>query len=178
MCSSSRPRPPISSRKAAHGIADDMVSTTLLATKAPVVIAPAMNTGMYDNPVTQQNLEHPARAGLPHHRPGRGAPRLRRHRPRQAAGHADAAARHRAGDHAAGPQGSARAGHRRPDAGGARSGALLVQPLDGQDGLRHCGTRGDARRGCDAGLRPDRAGNATSACSAWISSPRATCTTR
>ena len=34
-----------------------MVTTTLLATKAPVVIAPAMNTGMYDNPVTQQNLQ-------------------------------------------------------------------------------------------------------------------------
>ena len=43
--------------KAAHGIADDMVTTTLLATKAPVVVAPAMNTGMYDNPVTQSNLE-------------------------------------------------------------------------------------------------------------------------
>lgn len=43
--------------KAAHGIADDMVSTTLLATRAPVVIAPAMNTGMYDNPATQRNLE-------------------------------------------------------------------------------------------------------------------------
>ena len=43
--------------KAAHGIADDMVTTTLLATRAPVVIAPAMNTGMYDNPVTQQNLQ-------------------------------------------------------------------------------------------------------------------------
>lgn len=42
--------------KATHGIADDMVTTTLLATKAPVVIAPAMNTGMYDNPVTQHNL--------------------------------------------------------------------------------------------------------------------------
>ena len=42
--------------KAAHGIADDMVTTTLLATKAPVVIAPAMTTGMYDNPVTQENL--------------------------------------------------------------------------------------------------------------------------
>ena len=42
--------------KAAHGIADDMVTTTLLATKAPVVVAPAMNTGMYDNPVTQENL--------------------------------------------------------------------------------------------------------------------------
>lgn len=43
--------------KAAHGIADDMVTTTLLATKAPVVIAPAMNTGMYDNEVTQKNME-------------------------------------------------------------------------------------------------------------------------
>ena len=42
--------------KAAHGIADDMVTTSLLATKAPVVVAPAMNTGMYDNPVTQENL--------------------------------------------------------------------------------------------------------------------------
>lgn len=42
--------------KAAYGIADDMVTTTLLATKAPVVVAPAMNTGMYDNPVTQENL--------------------------------------------------------------------------------------------------------------------------
>lgn len=43
--------------KAAHGIADDMVSTTLLATRAPVLFAPAMNTGMYDNPVTQQNMQ-------------------------------------------------------------------------------------------------------------------------
>lgn len=42
--------------KAAHGIADDMVTTTLLATKAPVIVAPAMNVGMYENPVTQQNL--------------------------------------------------------------------------------------------------------------------------
>lgn len=42
--------------KAAHGIADDMVTTTLMATKAPLVIAPAMNTGMYENPVVQQNI--------------------------------------------------------------------------------------------------------------------------
>lgn len=42
--------------KAAHGIADDMVSTTLMATKAPVVIAPAMNTNMYQNPVVQNNI--------------------------------------------------------------------------------------------------------------------------
>lgn len=42
--------------KAAHGIADDMVTTTLMATKAPMVIAPAMNTGMYENPVVQENI--------------------------------------------------------------------------------------------------------------------------
>ena len=43
--------------KAAHGIADDMVSTTLMATRAPIVMAPAMNTNMYENPVVQQNME-------------------------------------------------------------------------------------------------------------------------
>lgn len=42
--------------KAAHGIADDMVTTTFMATKAPVIIAPAMNTGMYTNPVVQENM--------------------------------------------------------------------------------------------------------------------------
>ena len=42
--------------KAAHGIADDMVTTTLMATKVPMVIAPAMNTGMYENPVVQENI--------------------------------------------------------------------------------------------------------------------------
>ncbi len=43
--------------KAAHGIADDMTTTTLLATKAPVLLAPAMNTGMYTNPITQENMQ-------------------------------------------------------------------------------------------------------------------------
>ena len=43
--------------KAAHGIADDMVTTTFLATKAPVLVAPAMNTGMYTNPAVQDNME-------------------------------------------------------------------------------------------------------------------------
>lgn len=42
--------------KMAHGIADDLMSTTLLATRAPIVIAPAMNTGMWEAPATQQNL--------------------------------------------------------------------------------------------------------------------------
>lgn len=41
--------------KMAHGIADDMLSTTVLATKAPVLIAPAMNTGMWTAPATVEN---------------------------------------------------------------------------------------------------------------------------
>jgi phosphopantothenoylcysteine decarboxylase/phosphopantothenate--cysteine ligase len=42
--------------KLAAGFADDMLCCTVLATKAPVVIAPAMETTMYDNPITQDNL--------------------------------------------------------------------------------------------------------------------------
>lgn len=49
--------------KIANGIADDMLSTTVLATKAPVVIAPAMNTNMYLNPITQQNITKLASLG-------------------------------------------------------------------------------------------------------------------
>ncbi len=42
--------------KYAHGIADDMLSTTLLATRAPVLFAPAMNTDMYEHPAVQENI--------------------------------------------------------------------------------------------------------------------------
>ena len=42
--------------KTAAGIADDMLTTTVLATKAPIVMAPAMNTNMYENPVTRKNI--------------------------------------------------------------------------------------------------------------------------
>ena len=42
--------------KLAHGIADDMLTTTVLACRCPKLIAPAMNTNMYENPVTQDNL--------------------------------------------------------------------------------------------------------------------------
>ena len=43
--------------KAAHGIADDLLTTTFLATTAPIMIAPSMNTNMLNNPATQANLE-------------------------------------------------------------------------------------------------------------------------
>ncbi len=43
--------------KLAHGLADDMLTTSVLACHCPKLIAPAMNTNMYENPVTQDNLE-------------------------------------------------------------------------------------------------------------------------
>ncbi|MEE3392117.1 MAG: bifunctional phosphopantothenoylcysteine decarboxylase/phosphopantothenate--cysteine ligase CoaBC [Lachnospiraceae bacterium] len=42
--------------KIANGIADDMLSTTVMAMKCPVIISPAMNTNMYENPIVQENL--------------------------------------------------------------------------------------------------------------------------
>ena len=44
--------------KVAHGIADDMLSTTIMATKCQVVFAPAMNTAMYENPIVQDNIAY------------------------------------------------------------------------------------------------------------------------
>lgn len=43
--------------KVANGIADDMLSTTIMATKAPVIFAPAANTNMFLNPIVQNNIE-------------------------------------------------------------------------------------------------------------------------
>ena len=49
--------------KLAHGLADDMLTTTVLACRCPKLVAPAMNTNMYENPVTQDNLDILARYG-------------------------------------------------------------------------------------------------------------------
>lgn len=49
--------------KMAHGLADDLLSTTLLATKGPIAIAPAMNTGMWEAAATQENIETIKRRG-------------------------------------------------------------------------------------------------------------------
>ncbi len=50
--------------KMAHGIADDMLSTTVLACRCKKIIAPAMNTNMYENPITQANLERLREFGM------------------------------------------------------------------------------------------------------------------
>lgn len=43
--------------KAAHGICDDLLTTVLLATRAPIVFAPSMNVNMWENPATQENIK-------------------------------------------------------------------------------------------------------------------------
>ncbi len=50
--------------KAAYGIADDMLTTTLLACQCPKIFAPAMNTRMYQNPVVQDNLKILGKYGM------------------------------------------------------------------------------------------------------------------
>ncbi len=50
--------------KIAHGIADDLLSTTALATTVPLVIAPAMNVHMFENHATQDNLHCLSRRGF------------------------------------------------------------------------------------------------------------------
>nr|WP_154957713.1 bifunctional phosphopantothenoylcysteine decarboxylase/phosphopantothenate--cysteine ligase CoaBC [Paenibacillus xylanexedens] len=58
--------------KMAHGMADDMLTTTLLATTAPVMIAPAMNVHMYDHPAVQHNMNLLAERGTLMIEPGEG----------------------------------------------------------------------------------------------------------
>lgn len=49
--------------KIAHGIADDLVSTMIMSTDCPVVLSPAMNTRMWENPIVQGNVKTLAKAG-------------------------------------------------------------------------------------------------------------------
>ena len=58
--------------KFANGIADNLLAATILAAKKPVLLAPAMNCGMWDNPATQRNLETLRRDGFHFVGPGSG----------------------------------------------------------------------------------------------------------
>ena len=74
--------------KIAAGIADDLLTTVLMATQAPVLIAPAMNIHMYANPILQENLRKLRRVGYHLMEPADGLSglRLRRQRPAARAG--------------------------------------------------------------------------------------------
>ena len=50
--------------KIRHGLADNLLTATVLATKAPLVVAPVMNTGMLENPVTKENIAALAARGV------------------------------------------------------------------------------------------------------------------
>ncbi|GAB7028320.1 bifunctional phosphopantothenoylcysteine decarboxylase/phosphopantothenate--cysteine ligase CoaBC [Geotalea toluenoxydans] len=58
--------------KLANGIADDMLTTTVMATKAPVLVAPAMNVNMYQNPIYKENEKKLKRHGYLFVEPARG----------------------------------------------------------------------------------------------------------
>ncbi len=137
--------------KVAHGQADDLLTTTVLATDAPVVVAPAMNVGMWQAEATQKNIATLEQRGFRHRAPRHGLPRVRRH----GGGQARRRRRHRRA-HARRPETSqALAGERvlitAGDARGDRPRSLHRQPLVGQDGhalaraARAMGGRGHAR---------------------------------
>ena len=50
--------------KMAHGIADDMLTTTVLSCTAPILVSPAMNTRMYEKPITQENIKKLGELGM------------------------------------------------------------------------------------------------------------------
>jgi phosphopantothenoylcysteine decarboxylase/phosphopantothenate--cysteine ligase len=58
--------------KVANGIADSLLATVILATKAPIVLCPAMNVNMYENPAVQDNIEKLRHRGLIVMEPGEG----------------------------------------------------------------------------------------------------------
>ncbi len=131
--------------KAAAGLADDMLTTTLLATKAPVFLAPAMNTNMYENPMTQKNLRELAARGFHIIEPASGhlacgvTGKGRLPEPVDIARQVVL----REGARPARPQGPCDG---RRHARAARPRALPRQPLDGAHGLRNRAGGGGARR--------------------------------
>lgn len=58
--------------KIAHGISDDFISTSIMATRAKILIAPAMNTQMYNNPIVQDNMKKLMELGYHFVKPGAG----------------------------------------------------------------------------------------------------------
>ncbi len=153
--SSSRPPRPTSSRAIRAGMADDAVTTTLLAATCPVLLAPAMNTRMWRNPAVQENLAALRARGF--HVVGPAAGELAdgdvgEGRLADPAEIAAAAARLLGRPRPGRP---ARGGHRRTDPRAHRPGALHLEPLDREDGLRGRGGGGAPRRRGDPRLRPD-----------------------
>ena len=121
----------------AHGHADDFLTTTYLAFTGPVVLAPAMNSNMWAHPATQENVNILRKRGHLIVEPEEGILAC------GMTGPGRLAEPDRIADVVAGlaltverSRRRNRSHHRRPHARTARSGALHLQPIQRQDGLR------------------------------------------
>ncbi len=140
--------------KFAHGIADDFLSSLYLATTAPVLLAPAMNTNMLAHPAVQQNVQTLAARGVRFVEPGDGylaCGWIGKGRLAEVDAIVAAAEEVLARGHSL--PGRNDRGHGRPDLRGPRPGALHRQPLERPDGLRHCRRVGPSWRDGDADHR-------------------------
>ena len=146
--------------KMAAGLADDLLTTVLLATEAPVLICPAMNAKMYANPVVKENLARLVFRGHAVLEPGYGELACRVEGQGRLAEPLGDRGGDRVDSDAEGPSGRAHSRDGRSDAGTLRSGAVHQQPLLRKDGVC-AGRDGEtAGRGGDAGQRSDRASRA------------------
>ncbi len=151
--------------KLATGLADDLLGNTVLASKAPLVLAPAMHTEMWQHPATVANVATARRARRPHRGPGERAA----HRLRLGPGaHGGARRDRRRRARGRRPARSGRPPH--PDHGGrharaARPGALHRQPVERQAG----------RRARPRGRGPRRRRSRSSSRTSTTASSRRTC---
>ena len=146
--------------KFANGLADDFLSSLYTATRAPVMIAPAMNTNMFDHPAVAKNLETLIARGVHIVDPGSGylacgwIGKGRLAEPEDVVAAAEQLLQVEDRPRIAGrPQ---HPDHRGPDLRRHRSGALRRQSIERPHGLRAGGRSAAPRRGGDAGDRARR----------------------
>ena len=127
--------------KFANGLADDFLSSLYTATRAPVLIAPAMNSNMFDHPAVARNLETLIARGVHVVDPGSGylacgwIGKGRLAEPEEVVEAAEQLLKSPEG-RASNPCGPQHSGHGGPDVRGHRSGSFCRQPLERTDGIR------------------------------------------
>ena len=146
--------------KYAAGISDDLLTATLLATRAPVLVCPAMHTEMWEHPAVQENLATLAPARRARAR-ARGGPPRRRRRRRRAGSPIPSASSPACSSSSRAPRrsrssGRARARDRGRHPRADRPGPLRRQPVVGEDGPRDRGRGAPPRRAASCSSPPPR----------------------
>ena len=163
--------------KFANGIADDFLSSLYLATTAPVLMAPAMNTNMFAHPAVVAESRDAGRARREVRRAGRGLSRVRLDRQGtsgRAGGRRRGRAARAAPDGSAG--GQARAGDGGTDARRHRSGAVHRQSVQRAHGIRDRRRGRAAWRARDARVGPDDSASRRASTKSCRCEARRTCT--